>query len=372
MKISILSCNTGEGHNSAARALAEAFAAAGHTCELVDALSVISPRRDKIISGAYNKIIVKKPNVFGAIYGLGSAYSATHLRSPVYLVNSISSGSIHEYLEESRPDTVVCTHLFPMQNLTRLRRKGKISLSMKCSAVLTDYTCIPFFRETELDSYFVPHADIAAECVDDGMDPAKLIPTGIPVRLSFTYRPDKATARETLSLPREGKIYLVMTGGMGCGSVPDTARGLLQGDPDAAVCVICGKNEKLKEELSSFAEAESGRLISVGFTTEVASYMSAADVLISKPGGISSTEAAVCGVPFIQSVSIPGCETKNARFFTSRGMSLSTKDPDEAVSMAISLMGDEEKRARMSAAQRSVINPHAAEDIVKYVTGEKI
>jgi processive 1,2-diacylglycerol beta-glucosyltransferase len=157
---------------------------------------------------------------------------------------------------------------------------------------------------------------------------------------------------------------------MGCGSVPDTARGLLDGDPDATVCVICGKNEKLKNELSDAPEAASGRLIPVGFTTEVASYMSAADVLISKPGGISSTEAAVCGVPFVQSVSIPGCETKNARFFSERGMSLSTKDPEEAVKLAVSLMGDEGRRERMSSAQRATINPHAAEDIVKYVTGE--
>ena len=370
MKISILSCNTGEGHNSAARALVEAFTAAGHSCELVDALSIISSRRDRMISGTYNKIIVKKPKVFGAIYGIGSAYSATHLRSPVYLVNSISAGSIRQYLENAKPDAVVCTHLFPMQNLTRLRRKERIDPKIKCYGVLTDYTCHPFFWETEMDAYFVPHADIAVECEDYGMDPAKLISTGIPVRLSFTYRPDKTAARKALSLPAEGKIYLVMTGGMGCGSVPDTARGLLDGDPSAAVCVICGRNDDLKAELSSFPEAESGRLVPVGFTTEVASYMSAADVLISKPGGISSTEAAVCGVPLVQSVSIPGCETKNARFFTAKGMSLSTKDPDEAVRIAIGLMGDALRRERMSAAQKSVINPHAAENIVKYVAGE--
>ncbi len=365
MKVLILSCSMGEGHNSAAKAVYEAVIDSGNEALITDVLSFGGKKPPKIAEGSYRSIVTKAPRVFGAIYKVGGAYNATGLRSPVYFVNTLYAEKLRDYIIENGYTAVVATHLFAMQALTHIRRKYK-DFSVKCYGVLTDYTCIPFFNESELDAFFVPHKEAAAECARKGMDKSRLINIGIPVSLKFNISHTKDEARKMLSLP-SGKIFVVMTGGLGCGNAVELCRGLLSGaDKDTYIYVLYGKNEGLHETLKEcFKDNDNVR--TVGFTDKVALYMKSADVLLTKPGGISSTEAAVTNVPLIHTMPIPGCETKNADLFERNAMSIKALSPKKAAEQALLLINDPEKCERMRNNQRAQINANAARDIVAYI-----
>ena len=190
-----------------------------------------------------------------------------------------------------------------------------------------------------------------------------IVPTGIPVSRRFCEKTEKHEARRLLGLPDDAVTYLAMTGSMGFGSITDMAAELLKRNgQNTRVIVIAGRNEALLKAVDEkFGSDE--RVVRVGFTNRIPLYMDASDVLLSKPGGLSSTEAAVKNIPLIHTMPIPGCETKNAEFFSSRNMSITAFSPVSAAEKATDLALNPELMKKMILAQKSIINPNAAEDI---------
>lgn len=365
MKVLILSCNTGQGHNSAGLAVKEELDRRGIPCEMKDALSFARGRASHTISGAYIGVATKAPSLFGKIYQLGGLISSSKRKSPVYYANARYASPLKSYIEENGFDTVVTPHLFPAETLTRLRRRGELSVS--CYAVATDYTCIPFWEETELDGYFIPHGDLIPEFAGKGIPEEKLVPTGLPVSARYFSHTDRREAREKLGLPQDVPVFLVMTGSMGFGDISSFTLDLLLTCPkEAAIVILTGNNAPLKAKIDTDFAREK-RVRTVPFTQEVALYMDACDVLLSKPGGLTSTEAAVKNVPLIHTRPIPGCETRNARFFSSRGLSLFAEDPKAAAGAAARLAEDKTLRERIRARQQEVIPARASENIVSYL-----
>lgn len=365
MKVLVLSCNTGQGHNAAGSALTEKMQALGVNCQMRDALAFAGERFSKVISQSYIHMATRAPSVFNMIYQMGSAITNRKLKSPVYLANITYARNLLNYLKEEQFDAVVTLHLFPAEALTYLKRtKG---LSVPCYSVATDYTCIPFCDETELEGYFIPHRDLIDEFVKKGIPKDKLIPIGIPVSDRFTQKTDQKTARAKLGIPpSSGPIYLVMTGSMGYGNVEPLIDALLGKNP-GQIIVMGGNNETLKQSLRRRYNGE-GRVQVLDYTDQVSDYMDACDVLLTKPGGLTSTEAAVKTLPIIHTRPIPGCETKNARFFADHGLSLCPNGNDEKlVSQAAALASDPLRQEKMANAQRATISPSACEDICRWV-----
>lgn len=353
MKALLLSCSTGEGHNHCALAVKEALEARGHQAEFLDMLHLCGEPRLIGVETVLNTISSKTPEVFGVIYRAGQMYSSTGITSPVYLANIRYADELCDLVEERQYDAVVCSHLFPMETLTFIRRHR--GLDTRCYGVLSDYACIPFLEETELDRYFLPHEDVRRQCADAGMPAGRLTVTGMPISSSFFHREGKEKARAVLALPEGKKIYLVMTGGIGCGDALKLCRAIRAvPDDDSLIVVLCGRNGELR---ASIAEeyGEEGGVRAVPFTDRVAAYMSAADVLLSKAGGISSSESAAFGIPLVHTMAIPGVETLNAQFFADHGMSLFAENEDQAARFADRLIYDAAASARMMAAQRACV-----------------
>lgn len=364
-KILILSCNTGQGHNSAGLAVKEECDRRGIPVEMADALSFARGRSSKTISGAYIQITTKAPSLFGTFYRVAGTISSPKRKSPVYYANARYQKPLLEYIETNQFTSVVMPHLFPAQTLTALRRKGL--LSVPCFAVGTDYTCIPFWEETELDGYFLPHRNLIGECAGKGIAREKLFPTGLPVSERFGAPRDRQGARKALGLPEEAPVFLVMTGSMGFGDISSFTLDLLLNCPkDSRVVILTGNNASLRAKIDRDFAREP-RVRTVAFTQDVPLYMDACDVLLSKPGGLTSTEAAVRGVPLVHTRPIPGCETKNAQFFSSRGLSLSVPDPREAARAAVRLAADRDACSAMCARQQEEIPRQAAKAIVDHL-----
>jgi processive 1,2-diacylglycerol beta-glucosyltransferase len=361
MKAVLLTCSTGQGHNSAALAVRQALEARGATCETRDALAFLGNNVSEAITSAFVNIAIKTPRAFGFLYAAGEFVSSDKRRSPVYFANALYAENLRRYLEEEEFDAAICPHLFPAEALTYLKRKH--ALSTRCYYVSTDYTCIPFLEETDMDVVFTPHADLSAQFVRRGVRAEKLVPVGIPVRDEYLERQDPADARALLHLPATPPCYLLMTGGEGGGDAVSLTRKLLERlkNRDARIVILTGHNAALQSALESRFGGDL-RVLAVPFTEHVALYMDACDVLLTKPGGLSSTEAAVKGVPLVH-VANPGVEALNAQFFAERGMSIFATGEDSAADNAIRLAADAPQRARMLEAQRQYLVRNAAERI---------
>lgn len=366
MKILILSCSTGEGHNSAAKAVEEALISSGIECVVKDPVSFKSKKAEHIVASCYNNIIKVAPAAFGAIYKAGEWYDSTGMRSPVYFANSLYAEELFKYIDENGFDAVIATHLYGMEALTAIKRK--LGRSVKAYGVMTDYTITPFFCDVELDGYFAPHEEIAKELVQKGFPESKVHSTGIPVSSKFSLDVSRVEAREKLGMPIDKKVFLVMSGGIGGGNVMGLCDDLVKtADENTLIYVLVGKNTKRQEKLNERYRSNKS-IITVPFTREVNLYMKAADVLLSKPGGLSSTEAAVAEVPLVHINAIPGCESENVRFYSSQGMSLAATSTSDAARLAFELSSSKERSDQMRLMQRTKINKNAAYDIVRIIT----
>lgn len=365
--ILLLSCSTGQGHNSAALALAEELRRRDLSHTLADPIAFRSERASRIVAAAYNRMIQKAPRAFNLLYRAGDLYSRHSRFSPIYYANAGSARALGQYIDRQGITAVICTHLFAMETMTAARRQGLTRVP--CYGVLTDYTCIPFMTETRLDGYFIPHESLVEEFAAQGVPREELYPTGIPVSRKFASHPDRAVARQTLGLPADKAVVLVMGGGAGSGHFAELCAALqAHGGENWLAAVLVGRNEALARSLAE-AFGDDPRIRLVPFTKQVELYMAAADVMITKPGGLTSTEAAVAGVPLVHLLSYAACEARNVAFFTARGLSVQAQDGAGAAAAAWQLIDDPARAAAMVAAQHAVVNPQAACAIIDKVVG---
>ena len=357
MKVLILSCNTGGGHNAAASALKESLNFYHHEAEVLDLMSLGRKHTSALVGGAYVKLVSVFPAGFGALYQLGELVRKFPWKSPVYYANARLGNALADYIDQNHFNAVVTTHLYPAETLTWMKQKGR--LTIPCVAVATDYACIPFWEETNCDYYVVPHKDLIPEFASCGIPEEKLLPLGIPVRPAFARPASKEDVRRHLGLPENAPLFLVMSGSMGFGKVHLLAHELVSRlENGEQAVIICGNNKKRMRSLRlQFHKNPNVHII--GFTRHVAEYMAATDVLFTKPGGLSSTEAAVQRVPLVHTDPIPGCETKNRAFFVSRGMSVTGAHQKELAEAGISLAHDDARQIAMRDAQHQNSHPQA-------------
>lgn len=323
MRILILSCNTGEGHNSAAKALQDCFLKQQTACEIQDALAFWSPNKSKIISHGHVFIYRNLPRLFGVSYRFEENHMKEGGEGLIYDLVIKGCDALHAFLQAGRYDAVVCTHIFPAMMLTELKKRG--IFSTKSYLVATDYTCSPGVNQTLADYYFLPHAKLADEFVQNGIPREKLIASGIPIREIFYSKTDPSRAKRSLSLPQDKNIVLLMCGSMGCGPMEKLAALLPKALPaDAMLVVICGNNRRLYKSLTKNPLPANMRV--VGYTNRMPLYMDAACLLLTKPGGLSTTEAAAKALPMVFIDAVPGCETRNLEFFTANGFADASAD----------------------------------------------
>lgn len=351
MKVLILSSATGGGHNAAGAAIKEALLQNGCEVDFLDMFSLSSERTARLVGQAYIKLASRLPRAFGLLYKAGSVISSSKYKSPVYFANGLMARKLNRHLLEHDYDAVIMPHLFPAETLTYMKRHHmKVPMTI---AVSTDYTCIPFWEETNCDYYVIPHEDLTAEYIERGIPGEKLLPLGIPVKAAFLNRTKQDDARKALNLPCGIPMYLIMSGSMGFGKIHlfayELSRRLRNGEQ---IVIICGNNTKLRNTLQrEFSHNPNVHVL--GYTEQVAEYMAACDVIYTKPGGLTTTEALQMNIPIVHTAPIPGCETKNREFFTARGMSIGAQHIRSQIRQGMLLVENEAVRLGMQSAQRS-------------------
>lgn len=326
MEALILSCSTGGGHNTAARAVKEELEARGHNAIMLDPYTLDPTWKAAHVGSFYVFTAKCFPHIFGAVYHVGMRLCHLPLRSPMYFANRKAARKLGEYLKSNEYDVIAMTHFYAAEMLTYLKRKG---YDLPPTVFIgTDYTCTPFTMETTCDKYVIPAEDLCRDYIKQGAKREQLLPYGIPVSRVFeTPAKDIAALRKELGLQPDKRCVLVTGGSMGAGNIKRLTEKLIRygrENTDTQFVIICGTNDKLRRMLTE-KTVDNNSFTILGFTDRMHDYMAAADVFVTKPGGLSSTEAAVSRVPIVHMSPIPGCETKNIKYFSSHGMSLSLK-----------------------------------------------
>lgn len=366
MKVLTLYTNTGAGHVSAGKAIDKAFTSMGAECVEFDSLDFAGKLTSKGVSKSYTSIVKRSPELFGLIYKAGVKISRPNKKSIVYRLNTLYSQRLYSILKNEKPDIIVCTHVFGAQTITYLKRKHK--LSVVSANVATDYTCVPFNEEIDFDYYFIPHKDLKFEFVSKGVDENKLIPFGLPVDPKFAVHQNKKLAKESLGYNSNLPHVLIMGGSMGAGDIFETTVRLSKELDDVQFTVICGKNEKLYHKFSHAHLKSNVKVIK--FANNIDKIMDATDILITKPGGLTSTEAMVKRIPLIMINPIPGVESANCNFFKSHNMAVHSKNLEETCRICKLLVSDKQLYNDMIDSQIRNIPTDAAEKIASFLINE--
>lgn len=365
MRVLLLSANTGEGHNSTAKAIIEVLAAQGISCCIEDTLACLSPRFSKFVCNWHVRLYRYGGKLFDVGYRVLERNTAEpDETTPVYELLALGAGKLKKIVESY--DAVICVHAFSGVMMTEVRRVYGIQIP--CYFVATDYTCSPTVELCDMDAYFIPDSSLAGEFVRVGLPRNRLVATGIPVRQAFYSREDQAAARQRLGLPLDDVLVLLMCGSMGAGPLRKVAKELTRQMPDnVTVVAVCGNNERLYEAMS---ELDDPRLRVLGYTRDIPAYMDAVDMIVTKPGGLSATEAANKHLPMVFLNAVGGCEGRNFEFFLSRGLAEGSTEPEEVVKFAAELALDGEARQKMRQALAAQFTVNSARKIAQYVLGE--
>ena len=337
----------------------------------MDTLAIRSEGLSKFVSNLYELSI--KINLFGLVYRIAQWYSSLQLKikSPIYLFSGLFAKRLSRIISKGGYEGIICVHLFPAEGITRIRRK--YGQSIPTIFVMTDYTCIPLLYETELDRYIIAHENLKNEFIENGLSEEKLYAIGIPINENkFATKMPKDIAQYLVNIlfkweNADGKWYLIMGGSMGFGNIIkliDELKGRIH-DSDRIIC-ICGKNNKLRHDvLRRFSR--DFNIKAVGYTDQISSIMDACDILLTKPGGITSTEAIIKNIPLVHINPIKGLEEDNANFFRLLGMAKGGSTIQMQVENTIYLSHDTASQRIMSEAQRLNSNPNCSNEIADMI-----
>lgn len=370
MRTLILSCNTGEGHNSCAKAIQETYAAHGETCDIVDALQFISKRASQFISDWHSRIYRHAPKLYKAGYHTAEERTSV-FREGTTVYRYLTSGSekLYHFILDGGYDNIICTHVFPALALTAMLKHHPMPLVT--SFVSTDYTCSPSVENSELDYYFIPDISLTEEFVQCGVPREKLIDSGMPVKQAFYQDTDKAAAKAELGLPVDHQHLLVMCGSIGCGPIKELTEDLLiRLTSEQELTIVCGANEELFAKLERHF-AHDPRIHIHGMVDYVPLLIHSADLFLTKPGGLSTSEAAACGVPMLLMDTVAGCEGHNLNFFLRQGIAVTADTPKHLADLAAALLADPEQLQEMSRAARHRKGDTPSETIYAFLHRQK-
>lgn len=392
-KVLIMSASTGGGHNRAAMAIKEELtnkSINGITidCEIIDSLKIVNGTMDKLISRGYEKSAKYTPKAWGGVYKLTESSLVSKNEFKDNPLNSLISRKLKKLVEDKKPDLIIGTHPFPMIALSTLKKQSQLYSNSEPSAfteslhryynnlnipplitVLTDYTTHSAYIQNEIDYYIAGHEYVKELLVEDGIDKEKIKPYGIPVEKSFLSHRNRDCILSELNLDPDKFTVLLMGGSFGAGSIKDTLSELISVDRDFQIIVITGRNKSLKEKLEkTLANSEDTldkKICVLGFTDKMNDLLASVDILVSKPGGLTTTESLLKEVPMIVPYFIPGQEEENLDFLCNCGASLRTSKK-YTLSILLKVLIDNPERIEMTKENiRAIKKLNASQDIAK-------
>lgn len=367
-KIIVLYASVGGGHFKAAEAIRNYILENHQDCEveMLDALKYTNKAIDKIVINSYVNMARYSPELWGDIYKFSEKqYSVANFSNAVQKLLSLK---LVKYFKEQQPDIIVSTHPFITEMCAVLKKKEKISA--KLNVIITDYASHRFWelKPEYVDHYFVANPETKYTMINNGIEESKIQVTGIPVSPAFFKDYDKETIYQEFGLEQNKRTVLIFGGGeYGLSNIKHFYNGLLHVKEDIQIVTIAGKHVKSQKMFQKLANASNKKVVILGYTNQVPELMHISDLIISKPGGLTTTEIINCQVPFAIINPIPGQEEENANFLLNSGAAVRIFDAKKTKPFIENLLQDEMRLENMKAMQKHIARPNSARDIVETI-----
>ncbi len=368
-KLLIASASAGVGHARAASALQRAFELSGRegTACTVDTLDFTTAAFRKAYLGSYFFIIRSLPWYWRRLYHRWDRKESGGLmRRATCEFDRLNARRFIRFVEAEQPTHVLCTHFLPAELLAWMRRTGRLQAPL--AIAITDYDAHRIWINAGTDRYFVASDRLNGLLAEKGAPPDRIATSGIPIDPVFSAPMDRTLARAELGLCPDAPTVLVSGGGTGRGHVLKTVA-LLAESPRVQILAVAGHNEALRQQLEALDVRAPRRLITYGFVNYMHTLMAAADLIVTKPGGLSSAECLAIGLPMVLTAPIPGQEEANADFLVRAGAAVKVETPDEVRRVATALLADGVRLARMKEAALRTARPRAACEIIDMFLG---
>ncbi|MBO2519528.1 MAG: UDP-N-acetylglucosamine--LPS N-acetylglucosamine transferase [Firmicutes bacterium] len=352
----LLEASYGRGHAHAAAALAASLAelAPSLRVERVDVFDRISPALNEATRYAYIQCLIHVPLLWREVYE-----RTRHVPpdSPWQLLDRAAARRVGRFLAGKRPRAVVATHPGPARLAGALRAAGQLDAPV--FAVVTDYVVHGLWAHPGVDWYLVGHEAVRDGLTARGIDPARVAVTGIPIHPRFGRPADRERLRRAWQLGPE-PVVLFMAGSAGLvRGMEDACRALVQAQGRFQLLVVAGRDGVLERRLRAAVAGAARPARVLGFVDRVDELMSLADLLLSKAGGLTVSEALAKGLPMVIYRPIPGQEEGNAAFLVAHGAARVTREPQELVAQVQHLLRSPGLRAQMAAAASQLGRPQA-------------
>jgi processive 1,2-diacylglycerol beta-glucosyltransferase len=361
----VLSVSAGAGHVRAAQALCAHAERAFPQLRLthVDVMDLVPAGFRKVYADSYIKLVEKAPLLWAYLYqSTDRAPAHSPLDKLRRSVERLNTRGLDRELERLAPDGIVCTHFLPAELLSRRIGKGRPTPPVWVQ--VTDFDAHGLWIHPHLSGYFVANEAVAWRIAARGVARERVHVTGIPIMPQFAEPPVRAQAAAELGLDANKTTLLMMAGGAGVGGIETLAERLLALGRELQIVALAGRNEAMLAQLQRIATRHPGRLWPMGFTRTIERTMAAADLAITKPGGLTTSECLAMGLPMILVSPIPGQEERNADYLMESGVALKAMDA-AALEFKVSRLLDEPARlASMRSRMPAIAKPQAAVDVL--------
>jgi processive 1,2-diacylglycerol beta-glucosyltransferase len=365
-RILILSASVGNGHVTAAQALKASFEAeqVGREIRYEDVLNFTNPLFRRLYGKAYIDLVNSMPEVLGWMYDqLDEPWKNEKRR---LFFDKLNAQPLIKMIRDFDPDWVVCTHFLPSEIISDLKGKGK--LSCRQAIVVTDFDIHALWLCRNFERYFVAIDEGKHFLETLGFPAEKITTSGIPIDPKFSMDKPKSEMRQKFGLDPEMPTIILSLGGFGVGKMDDMIASLHSIQTPVQILAMCGKNEELKKKLEKDVKKGGAvKIIPVGYTKDMDEYMSASDLIVGKPGGLTTCEALAKGLGFVIVNPIPGQEERNSDHLLENGCAIRSNNPATLAFKIENLLKDPQRMKTMSENARRFARPDAAKEIAQVI-----
>lgn len=373
-KVLILYASYGGGHLSAAKSIQKYIDEnyPNVESEMIDCMKYISKALEKLTTGAYREMAKKLPSLWGKVYFNSQKGTIAHLSSRA---NKFMAIKLKNLVKEVSPDIIISTHPFSSQMISYLKKKRKINPTL--ATILTDFASHEqwLVGHEYTDYFFVSNDNMRIELCNYGVEDSKIHVTGIPMSHRFFEKFDEQEIYQEFELDTKQKTILFFGGGefgLGKERTIQILRSFIKNLPDYQIIAIAGKNEKMKEEFEKTVDELNAqdRVKILGFTNKVPELMSISCIVVTKPGGLTSTESLASHLPMVIINPIPGQEEQNAEFLENHGVGIWIRKNDNPDEIITKLFSSEDTIEKMKTATKLLAKTHSTQNICEIILGK--
>lgn len=353
------------GHHSATLAIEKAIRMLEPHAEIlnINAFNYTNPISEKVVNRIYMSVIKRTPKLWDYLYD--NPMVIKKIESIKVSIHKFNSPKLKNLFDKFKPDTVICTQAFPCGMVADFKKT--YDSPIRLVAVLTDYIPHSYWIYDTVDYYITPSEEVSLRLKAKGVAEEKIRPLGIPFDHKFNDPVVKDKVIGRMKLDAHLPVILIMGGGQGLGPIKSVVRSLEKSKSPFQEIIVTGTNKRLYNSLKRLTRHYKRKIVLLGYAQNINELMSVSDIIITKPGGVTTAEALSKNLPMIIIKPIPGQEASNTEYLMDKGAALKIDDPARIGSLVDSLFQDPERLKQIRAAVRLISKPAASLDIARLV-----